>query len=98
MNSVLSKIMLYFNDYLFAPKYGWQTNYALERSYERWTAGYLIDKILENEDKPGVKVIEDTIAYFKSAALNTSVKEQRHLFAIAAETANDILETIEKEK
>ena len=98
MDSVLGKIMLYFNDYLFAPSYGWQTKYALERSYERWAAGYLIDRILENEDEPGVKVIEDTAEYFKSAALNTSIKEHRHLFTTAAETVVDILNTIEKEK
>ncbi len=98
MDSIVSKVMLYFNDYLFAPKYGWQTEYALERSYERWTAGYIIDRLLENRDMPGVVVIKNVILYFETAAQNTTSKEQRYLFEIAAGTATDILKTIEKEK
>lgn len=98
MDSTLSKIMLYFNDYLFAPQHGWQTKYALERSYERWAAGFIIDKILENRDMPGTVVIKNVILYFETAAHTTTAREQRYLFTTAAETANDILNTIEKEK
>lgn len=97
MDSTLSKIMLYFNDYLFPPKYGWASLYTIERAYERWTAGYIIDKIIANNDLSGIKVVEDIILYFNEAAGETESKEQRYLFTVAAETANNILDTIRKE-
>lgn len=97
MNSIVSKIMMYFNDYLFPPKYGWNFYYARERSYERWAAGYIIDKVLENDDMSGIKVIQEIELYFKEAAQTTTCKEQRYLFEVAYETAKDILNTIEKE-
>ncbi len=97
MDGILHKIMLYFDDYLFAPRSNWAPGYILERSYERWAAGYIIDRILENRDMSGIVVIKNVILYFETAAFSTTVKEQRYLFEIAARTAKDILQTIEKE-
>lgn len=97
MDSIVNKVMVYFNDYLFAPDHGWAKQYALERSYERWAAKYVIKQLLGNRDKPGVSVIEDAVLYFRNAAMNTAVKEQRHLFTVAADTVADILDTIGKE-
>ena len=98
MDGILHKIMLYFDDYLFAPRRGWAPGYIRERSYERWAAGYLIDRILENRDLSGIVVIKNVLLYFETAALNTTSKEQRYLFEVAAGTVKNILETIEKEK
>ncbi len=97
MDSTLSKIMLYFNDYLFPPKFGWASRYTIERAYERWAASYIVDRIIEDDGTPGTKVIEDIILYFMKAAGETESKEQRYLFETAAETANNILDTIRKE-
>ncbi len=98
MDGIVNKVMVYFNDYLFPPGREWTKYYKLERSYERWAASYLIRRLLDNRDKPGISVIEDTALYFQNAARSTTVKEQRHLFAVAADTVTDILETIKKEK
>lgn len=98
MDGIVNKVMVYFNDYLFPPGREWSKYYRLERSYERWAASYLIRQLLDNRDKPGISVVEDTVLYFRNAALHTTVKEQRHLFTVAADTVADILETIKKEK
>lgn len=96
MFEVVFKILMYMDTFLFPPRRTWETKYFLERSYSRWVVNQIIDAIVKNRDVPANIIIKDLKDRFRELAISTDDREKNTIFHIAEETANDILQMLER--
>jgi hypothetical protein len=84
------------SEHLFGPKQDWGKYYFTERSYSRWAANEIIERLLKQEGLPpwedGVcDIISGFINEMDRLSENSEQKLSQTIFAIAKETARDIL-------
>lgn len=89
---VILKIQNYVNNYLFDPDIMWPVNEFKKRSYSRWAAYEILDRIkndLENRD-PINNVVEflKEVRSYSELCTNDCVN---FIFTTAIETAEDII-------
>lgn len=92
------KVLEYMEKYLFEPGYSWPIHIFDERSYSRWAACEIVERLMNRPYDPADEVIEEFIfelsAYVYASTDDTSKRCQ--MFSIAKNAAEDILNYILK--
>lgn len=92
MNEVaICKIMSYIENALFEPRYRWSESMFKERSYSRWAAFEILERIMDRPFTQPDLIIEEFIikmAYF--SCINEDTEASR-MFIVARDAAEDIL-------
>ena len=93
MNEIaIAAILRYIDGYLFEPSWNWPRQYFNRRCYERWAASEIIDRLSDHPFDDPEQTVE---RFYLEMAYYSSFKEeseQNVMFAIAKETAMDILQ------
>jgi hypothetical protein len=92
----ISLIREYMSEHLFDPKQNWGKYYFTERSYSRWAANEIIERLWEIALFPPweygvVDIISGFIDEMERLSENSEHKLSQTIFYIAKETARDIL-------
>ena len=91
----------YMNDRLFEPQSNWPTYIFEERSYSRWVAQEIIQRLMDRPYESPESVIEDFMLRSDIYATYKDGSRLGRIFAIAANVSDDILHLLsdhEKEK
>ena len=81
----------YIEDALFEPAKNWPEHWFLQRSYERWAAGEILTRVLDNPTTPAVPIIESFMIQMLIFSSKAKDSKGPNIFTIAKETAEDIL-------
>ena len=76
---------------LFEPNRTWASDIFEERSYARWAAYEIWQRILDNPLKTTDEIIDEFILDMTMCYMSTDNPKREKLFKIAKETAEDIL-------
>lgn len=76
---------------LFEPTKRWPNDVFEERSYSRWAAYEIWQRLLDNPFKTTDEVIEEFILDMQICHMTTEDPKKERMFKIAIETADDIL-------
>jgi len=85
------KIIECLEENLFEPHKSWPTDIFEERSYARWAATELWQRLLDRPNEPPDDVIEEFIFDMVRLECSTKIPKRSRIFSIARETAEDIL-------
>ena len=75
---------------LFEPNKRWPNDAFEERSYARWAAYEIWERILDNPFKTTDEILDEFILDMTICAMGTDNPQREKLFRIARETAEDI--------
>ena len=79
----------YITEHLFEPAANWPKYYFLERSYSRWVANEIIERIKAQPSKAPIIVIEDFILELDDCCDRN--QNSKTLFSIARDAAEEII-------
>lgn len=95
MNEVaIYKIMGYIENALFEPRYRWSESVFKERSYSRWAAFEILERIMDRPFTPPDLIIDEFIIKMEYFSCFHEDTEASRMFIIARDAAQDILEII----
>ena len=95
MNEVaIIKIMNYIENVLFEPGYRWDEFIFKERSYSRWAAYEILNRIIDKPLHPPDLVIESFIIELTFYSCLKEDTEASRMFIIARDASQNILELI----
>ena len=78
-------------DNLFEPNKDWPETIFKDRSYARWAAMELANKLMDRPYESPDLIIEEFMFKMKMFSIATDDPEKSRIFTIAKETAEDIL-------
>ena len=79
----------YITEHLFEPGSNWPKFYFDERSYSRWAANEIIERVKEHKTTPPIVIIEEFILELDNYSCINPKNEE--LFSFARDAAEDIL-------
>ena len=92
MNEAAAAVIVdYIEDALFEPAKNWPDTWFIQRSYERWAAGEILTRVLDNPTMPAIPIIESFMIQMLIFSSKTKDTKGPNIFTIAKETAEDIL-------
>ena len=95
MNEVaICKIMSYIENNLFEPGYLWDKHIFKERSYSRWAAYEILERIMDNPFSSPDMIIDEFIIKTALYSCINEDSEASRMFIIARDTAEEISELI----
>jgi len=89
--AVVTRIIDYMENGLFLPAINWPKEEFEERSYARWAADDILQRIMDNPLFPPDLIIE---MYKLEMAAYAELNEEIRMFAIAVSTADELLTVI----
>lgn len=87
----VSVIQEYIDKYLFEPRSNWPTYEFNVRSYSRWAANEIIERIQNDSDRSPVSIISEFIREVDLYSEKTPTNQSQLIFSVAKETAIDII-------
>ena len=87
----VSVIQEYIDKYLFEPRSNWPKYEFNVRSYSRWAANEIIERIQNDSDRSPVNIISEFIREVDLCSEKTPTNQSQLIFAVAKETAIDII-------
>lgn len=84
-------IINYMEECLFEPKRNWPEYWFNQKSYSRWAANEILERVMDHPMMPPIMVIEEfmiTMDLYSCMAEDTRVSI---IFSIAKDTAEDIM-------
>lgn len=84
-------IINYIEDALFEPAKNWPDPWFTQRSYERWAAGEILTRVLDDPVTPAIQTIESFMVQMLIFSFKAKDTKGPNIFTIAKETAEDIL-------
>lgn len=92
MNEISIAILLdCLEENLFEPNNRWPSDIFEERSYARWAAYEIWERILDHPYKSTDDIIDEFILDMELQILATDNEDKERMFRVAKETAEDIL-------
>lgn len=91
MNEAITLIHDYMDKHLFEPQIGWPKQVFMERSYSRWAAIEMLERIMDRPFDPPTTVIEDFLFEMAFYSQIEELSKSTCMFTVAEHTANDIL-------
>lgn len=89
--TAIQKIQQALEENLFEPNKGWSDYIFEERSYARWAAYEIMNRIMDRPyDDPEI-IVEEFALMIAKLGSETRVSTKRRIFLIAYQTAADIL-------
>lgn len=87
-------IQNYMNKYLFEPQINWSKREFLKRSYSRWAASEILERIMDRPfDQPDI-IVEGFFLEMYMFIHSEEESESDLIFSTARDTAEDILHLI----
>lgn len=87
----IQKILECLDDCLFEPNIKWPEQEFEKRSYSRWAAYEIINRIMDHPYEIPEIAAEEFMYTMATFAATTDEPKKRRIFQIACDTANDIL-------
>lgn len=87
--AVILIIESYIREHLFDPASSWPKYYFKERSYSRWVANEILERVKEQKTTPPIIVIEDFIRELDDCSCGN--ENNKLIFSIARDAAEDML-------
>lgn len=81
----------YIEEALFEPAKNWPDIWFTRRSYERWAAGEILTRVVDNPTTPAMTIIESFLVQMLIFSYKAKDTKGPNIFTIAKETAEDIL-------
>ena len=92
MNEIaIQEVKLYIEECLFEPRYNWPADIFEERSYSRWAAFEIIQRLMDQPFVSPILIIEGFMYEMASRSHIEEDLSKDHMFQIARDTAEDIL-------
>lgn len=97
MNEIaIKEVMDYIENDLFEPGTSWPNHIFEERSYSRWAAYEIIQRLMDRPLDPPEITIEEFIFDMESYYAITENPRIEHIFSIAADIGKNILQIVQK--
>lgn len=87
----VSVIQEYIDEYLFEPRSNWCKYEFNVRSYSRWAANEIIERIRNDSERSPVNIISEFIREVDLCCEKTPTNQAQLIFEVAKETATDIV-------
>lgn len=80
--------------HLFEPSKNWPKHEIKRRSYSRWIANEILEKIQNNRSIPSIEIVKESIQKLDYLAGGDGIS--RHIFSMARDEAEDILNLLQR--
>lgn len=92
----VDRLLNYIDAYLFAPEISWDSYQFEERSYERWAAFELLERMMDHPLEDPETLVEEFVFMVDLYSRLHKDSKTSFIFTTAKETAEDILCEIKK--
>ena len=89
--AAIAELEYYMDTYLFPPGTNWPEYYFKERSYSRWAASEILQRLKEGGNLTPIEIVEEFIDEMDDFSCLNDRRESKLIFSIARDAGKDIL-------
>ncbi len=91
VDTAVSIIRQYVDEYLFSPSFNWQKDEFKKRSYEQWAAYEICNRIMDHPLDGPITIIESFMFEMAMYACYGEDEHRSFIFQSAVETAEELI-------